>query len=121
MANLASPLVASWKISEVDSDFHKEVEVYENKFPVLYDLIITSNELIMPIDAAVIHPSGVYLYCPNKSIDIKKGEKFLNEMLGGVTSVVEAETQTIANDMKKGTDELIRQFLKIYFTFYQDG
>lgn len=81
MANLASPLVASWKISEVDSDFHKEVEIYENKFPVLYDLIITSNELIMPIDAAVIHPSGVYLYCPNKSVDIKKGEKFLNEML----------------------------------------
>lgn len=81
MANLASPLIASWKIGEVDPNFHKEVEVYEEKFPVLYDLIITSNDLIMPIDAAVIHPDGVYMYCPDKSIDVKKGEKFLNEML----------------------------------------
>jgi len=83
MANLASPLIASWKIQEVAEDFHKDVKPYEEKFPVLYDLIITNSDLIMPIDAAVIHPSGVYMYCPNKSLDTKKGEKFLNEMLTG--------------------------------------
>lgn len=83
MANLASPLLASWKIPEVPNDFYKEVEPYEEKFPVLYDLIITNTDLIMPIDAAVIHPTGVYMYCPKKDIDVKKGEKFLNEMLVG--------------------------------------
>ena len=56
---------------------------YEEKFPVLYDLIITNNDLIMPVDAAVIHPTGVYLFCPNKAVDVKKAEKFLNEMLVG--------------------------------------
>lgn len=48
---------------------------------MLYDLIITSNDLILPIDAAVVHPSGVYLYCSLTTADTKKAEKFLNEML----------------------------------------
>lgn len=83
MANLASPLVVSWRIKEVSEELHKKCLPYEDKFPVLYDLIITSNDLILPVDVAVVHPSGVYLYCPNKSIDKKKAEKFLNEMLTG--------------------------------------
>ena len=72
MANLASPLVVAARIPEVPE-----------KFPILYDLIITSNDLIMPVDAAVVHPTGVYLYCPNKNVDRRKAEKFLNEMLVG--------------------------------------
>lgn len=83
MANMASPLVASWKIKETDRELYDACRPYEEKFPVLYDLIITSNDLIMPIDVAVIHPSGVYMYCPVKGFDMKKGEKFLNEMLTG--------------------------------------
>ena len=35
------------------------------------------------MDAAVVHPTGVYLYCPNKNVDRRKAEKFLNEMLVG--------------------------------------
>mgnify|MGYP000063769237 CR=1 FL=1 len=50
---------------------------------MLYDLIITSRDFIMPVDVAVIHPTGVYLYCPKKGIDTKAAEKFLNEMLTG--------------------------------------
>ena len=76
MANLASPLVVAARIPEVPEKFHDACVPYEEKFPILYDLIITSNDLIMPVDAAVVHPTGVYLYCP-------KAEKFLNEMLVG--------------------------------------
>lgn len=83
MANLASPLIAAWKIKETPEDFYNEVKPYEKKFPVLYDLIITNTDLIMPVDSAVIHPTGVYLFCPNKNIDTKKAEKFLNEILEG--------------------------------------
>lgn len=83
MANLASPLVAAWKIGEAPKELYDACRPYEEKFPVLYDLIITSSDLIMPIDVAVIHPSGVYMYCPVKGFDTKKGEKFLNEMLVG--------------------------------------
>lgn len=83
MANLASPMVVAWKIKQTPEDFHQEVKPYEEKFPVLYDLIITNTDLIMPVDAAVIHPTGVYLYCPDKKVDTKKAEKFLNEILVG--------------------------------------
>ena len=83
MANLASPLVVAARIPEVPEKFHDACVPYEEKFPILYDLIITSNDLIMPVDAAVVHPTGVYLYCPNKNVDRRKAEKFLNEMLVG--------------------------------------
>ena len=75
MANLASPLVVAARTPEVPEEFHNAC--------VPYDLIITSNDLIMPVDAAVVHPTGVYLYCPNKNVDRRKAEKFLNEMLVG--------------------------------------
>ena len=74
MANLASPLVVAARIPEVPEEFHNACVPYEEKFPILYDLIITSNDLIMPVDAAVVHPTGVYLYCPNKNVDRKKAE-----------------------------------------------
>ena len=83
MANLASPLVVAARIPEVPEKFHDACVPYEEKFPILYDLIITSNDLIMPVDAAVVHPTGVYLYCPNKNVDRRTAEKFLNEMLVG--------------------------------------
>ena len=83
MANLASPLLVSWKFKTTPKDFYDAVKPYEESFPVLYDLIITNTDLIMPVDSAVIHPSGVYLFCPNKGIDTKKAEKFLNEILIG--------------------------------------
>lgn len=83
MANLASPLVASWKIAETPADFYEACRPWEEKFPVLYDLIITSPDFILPIDVSVIHPTGVYMFCPVKTADTKKAEKFLNEMLIG--------------------------------------
>lgn len=83
MANLASPMFAAWKIQQTPEDLHQKLLSYEEHFPVLYDLIITSHDFIMPIDAAVVHPTGVYLYCPVKSMEVRKGEKFLNEMLIG--------------------------------------
>ena len=83
MANLASPMLVSWKYKTAPKDFYDAVKPYEEKFTVFYDLIITNTDLIMPIDAAVIHPSGIYMFCPNKNIDIKKAEKFINEILIG--------------------------------------
>ncbi len=81
MANMASPLIAALKIPEITETFHSECKQYEDRFPILYDLIITSQDMILPFDAAAIHPSGVYLYCPDEKADGKKAEKFLNEML----------------------------------------
>lgn len=77
------PLMASWKTGPPPESFYDACRPYGEKFPILYDLIITSRDFIMPVDVAVIHPTGVYLYCPKKGIDTKAAEKFLNEMLTG--------------------------------------
>lgn len=81
MANLASPLVAAWKIGETSEEVHGACAPYEEKFPILYDLIITSPEHIFPMDVAVVHPSGTYFYCSDPKANTKDAEKFLNEML----------------------------------------
>ena len=63
MANMASPLIASWKYRTPPKGFHEKVRGYEEKCTIVYDLIVTTKEQIMPIDAAAVHPGGVYAYC----------------------------------------------------------
>lgn len=125
MANLASPLIVSWKFKTTPKDFYDAVKPYEEKFAILYDLIITNTDLIMPVDAAVIHPTGVYLFCPNKSIDTKKAEKFLNEILigwkldGNAKVMVEkknylnrlASLRDLTEDDDDGSEEYVRKVL----------
>lgn len=82
-ANAASPLLASWRFTTSSEEFYKRVLPYESKFPVLYDLILTSKEAIMPMDAIAVHPHGVYAYCISQKVDAAKAEKFLNEMFAG--------------------------------------
>ena len=43
--------------------------------------MITSKDLILPVDAVLIHPSGIICYCPKKDISTKKAEEYLNGML----------------------------------------
>ena len=42
-----------------------------------------ASPLVVAARIPVVHPTGVYLYCPNKNVDRRKAEKFLNEMLVG--------------------------------------
>lgn len=81
MANMASPLLAVWKYKTPKMEFYQKISGYEASFPVLYDLILTSKDNIMPMDAIAIHPNAVIAYCSNPRIDTKKAETFLNDML----------------------------------------
>lgn len=83
MANMASPLIASWRYRTPSGEFHERVSVYESRFPVLYDLVITSKDAIMPMDVIAVHPNGVIAYCTNGKLDCGKAERFLSEMLSG--------------------------------------
>ena len=82
-ANVASPLIASWRIRTPSEEFYRHVSAYEGKFTVLYDLIITSKDAIMPMDAVIIHPTGVYAYCTAAKLDVPKAERFFKEMFTG--------------------------------------
>lgn len=79
-ANVASPLLASWKYKTPPIDFYRMMNVHETEYHIMYDLIITSKEFIMPMDAVIVHPLGVYLYCTSPKVNAAKAEAFLNDM-----------------------------------------
>lgn len=81
MANMASPLIASWKYRTSSADFHNRVARQEGKCIILYDLVLTSKADIMPMDAIGVHPLGVFCYCSKGSIQAEAAETYLNEML----------------------------------------
>lgn len=83
MANMASPLIASWKYRTAGPAFYQKAAVYESRCTILYDLVLTSKECIMPMDAIAVHPKGVIAFCSGQKVDPVKAERFLNSMLAG--------------------------------------
>ena len=79
-ANVASPLLASWRYKTPPQEFYKKTAAYAGTGTILYDLVITTKEQILPVDAVMVHPLGVFAYCPAEKIDLKKAEKTLNEI-----------------------------------------
>lgn len=81
VANLASPMLASWRFKTPSEAFQKKASTYENRLHMLYDLIVTSTDSIMPMDAIAVHPTGIYAYCSASKLNTVKAEKFFKEML----------------------------------------
>ena len=81
MANMASPLLASWPYRTPPDEFYQKVHPYEEKCRILYDLVITTKEYVLPMDAIAIHSCGIYAYCTAKKIDVAKAEASLNAVL----------------------------------------
>lgn len=75
MANMASPLIASWKYKTPSREFYDRVKSYENKCTMVYDLVVTTKDHILPFDAVAVHPKGVYAYCSSEKLDAAKREK----------------------------------------------
>ena len=82
-ANLASPLVAVLKYKSISRDFYETYHGLEEKFVILYDLILTTKDDVLPMDAIAVHPTGIYGYCINGKADLKRAEAALNETLKG--------------------------------------
>lgn len=80
-ANVASPFLASVRYKTPDLEFHRKAAEFEPKGILLYDLVVTTKEQILPFDAVMVHPKGVFAYCPSGKIDVKKAEKTLNESM----------------------------------------
>ncbi len=80
MANIASPLLASWKYPTSDRSFYQSVCPYEDKMVILYDLVLTTKEQVIAADAAVVHPAGIWIYTPSAKLDVTKAEKGLNAL-----------------------------------------
>ena len=96
VANVASPFLAAIRCQIPKDSFYQAVSPYEGRCRILYELIITSKEQIIPIDAAAVHPSGVYLCCTGAKLDKIKAETFLKEMFSA---------HGLGNHIKIFTDE----------------
>ncbi len=80
MANMASPLLASWRYRTPPREFYEKVFPFEEKCRILYDLVLTTKEFVLPMDAIAVHPQGVYAYCTAKKKKPGEAEKALNEL-----------------------------------------
>lgn len=88
MANMASPLLASWKYKTPSKAFFDTMKPYENKGICLYDLIITTKEQILPFDVSLICEAGVMAYCPKEKIKVEKAQKDIKELFQGSNQTV---------------------------------
>ncbi len=79
-ANLASPFFASVKYRTPGEAFYQKLSSCEDKGEVLYDLILTTRDFILPMDGILVHPAGVYCYCTNARISVPKAEEALNQI-----------------------------------------
>lgn len=94
-ANLAAPLVAVWRYKTPSEEFHQKYVPCEQNYPILYDLIITTKDDVMPMDVIAVHPTGIYACCINRKVDVQRAEKALNETL---------KSQTLAPNLKLTKD-----------------
>lgn len=81
MANMVSPLLASWNYRTPGETFHQKLVPYEKKTLLLYDLIVTTKEYVLPFDAVIVHPAGIYAYCPKKNLKTAKAEQAVSDLL----------------------------------------
>lgn len=83
MANVASPLLASFPYRTPDQAFYRKASGYEGRCRLLYDLILTSREHVMPMEAVAVHQTGVFALCTARKLDLKKSEGFLKDTFTG--------------------------------------
>ena len=43
--------------------------------------MLTTKDDVLPMDAIVVHPTGIYAYCVNKKAKLPRAEKAINEIL----------------------------------------
>ncbi|MCC8059372.1 MAG: O-linked GlcNAc transferase-like protein [Clostridiales bacterium] len=82
MANMASPLLAAWKYRTPPRTFYERLLPYEDTLVLIYDLIVTTERTILPLDAIAVHVGGVYAFCSAAKIDAAKAEKELSAYFG---------------------------------------
>ena len=59
-ANLASPLVAIIKYKTPSKEFYEKYSVYEEKFPMLFDMVLTTKDYVLPMRLPSIRPVSTH-------------------------------------------------------------
>lgn len=79
MANVASPFLAAFRYKSLSDDEYRKYSAFEGKCSMVYELIVTTKDFLIAMDAAAVHPTGVYCWCTNPKLDLAAAEKAINE------------------------------------------
>lgn len=83
-ALMLARLVSILKYKSLDAAAYSEYAAYEQNVSILYELLITSTDRILPMDVVAVHPTGgIYAYCSEAGIRVQKAEDEINETLQG--------------------------------------
>lgn len=81
-ALLISRLLTISKFKPLSAAMYQEYSAYEEKFPLLYDLLFSCTDRILPMDVIAVHPTGgIYAFCSNPKLRVQKTEDEINEIL----------------------------------------
>ena len=81
-ALMISRLIAISRFKTLSKEIYSEYAVFEGSFPVLYELLLTTTDYILPMDVIAVHPTGgIYAYCSNPKVRVQKAEDEINGTL----------------------------------------
>ena len=79
MANLASPFLATFRYQTPSQEEMKKILAFSDRGELLFDLVVTMREQIMPLDYVMIVPGYALCYMPNTKAKVDVGREFLEK------------------------------------------
>ncbi len=74
-------VIVKWKQQSVPLALAEEIEQYTQGLEVLYNLILTSSERVMPVACVVLYDQTVYGYVTNTKVEIGQTTAYIKKIL----------------------------------------
>jgi len=81
LANAAAPFLTMLPYKTPEKGFHDDILPFEKNGEVLYDLILTTREQIIPLDACFVDGNSVIAFCPSEKVPSEKVREWIRTAL----------------------------------------
>ena len=75
-------VIVKWTKKPIEPALVEEIEMYTEDLAVAYNLILTSNEKVMPIACMVAYDQTVYGYVTDEKVDVNQATAYIKKILG---------------------------------------
>lgn len=80
MANFAASLITLFPHKSAPLKEYEEFQKHSGGLITSCDMVITSRTLVVPLEFAVVHSSGVYAYSASKDLKVKDAQEYVENM-----------------------------------------
>ncbi len=80
---ILSPLIAIYKYNSRNADEYELIDIYNDRGIILYDVILSTREQIMPLDFILINADSIYIYLSDKKVSIDKTKAYILDIIRG--------------------------------------